>query len=142
MRKDFHMKTIRNYLNRKGQGIVEYAVLLSFIMGLTMMLNGANLGGAVMGVFDDVTYVLARINGKSFDVPAAIAMLKDLTEVQKNDIYSAGGTGEGGTSINRGMLRSQWLKEGDGNAREIAGIKTKRDDSCHEKHVCGSTAGV
>lgn len=109
------MKTIRNYLNRKGQGIVEYAVLLSFIMGLTMMLNGANLGGAVMGVFDDVTYVLARINGKS---------------------------GEGGTSINRGMLRSQWLKEGDGNAREIAGIKTKRDDSCHEKHVCGSTAGV
>ena len=111
-------------------------------MGLAMMLNGANLGGAVKGVFDDVTYVLARINGKSFDVPAAIAMLKDLTEVQKNDIYSAGGTSEGGTSINRGMLRSQWLKEGDGNAREIAGIKTKRDDSCHEKHVRGNTAGV
>lgn len=45
MRKDFHMKTIRNYLDRKGQGIVEYALLLSFIVGLAMMLNGANLGG-------------------------------------------------------------------------------------------------
>ena len=58
MRKDFHMKTIRNYLDRKGQGIVEYALLLSFIVGLAMMLNGANLGGTVKGVFDDVAGLL------------------------------------------------------------------------------------
>ena len=53
------MKTIRNYLDRKGQGIVEYAMLLSFIVGLAMMLNGANLSGSVKGVFDDVAALLS-----------------------------------------------------------------------------------
>ena len=49
------------YLKRKqkGQGIVEYALLLAFIVGIAMMLNGSNLGGAVKGVFDDVAMVLA-----------------------------------------------------------------------------------
>ena len=52
------MTAIRNYLNKKGQGIVEYSVLLSFIVGLAMMLNGANLGSAVKGTFDSVATVL------------------------------------------------------------------------------------
>ena len=30
---------------QKGQGIVEYALLLAFVVGIAMMLNGANLGG-------------------------------------------------------------------------------------------------
>ena len=51
---------------QKGQGIVEYALLLAFIVGLAMMLNGANLGGAVKGVFDDVAMVLA--GGEEFDL--------------------------------------------------------------------------
>ena len=51
--------------NRKGQGIVEYALLLAFIVGIAMMLNGSNLGGAVKGVFDDVAMLLA--GGEEFD---------------------------------------------------------------------------
>ena len=56
------------YLKRKqkGQGIVEYALLLAFIVGIAMMLNGSNLGGAVKGVFDDVAMVLA--GGEEFDL--------------------------------------------------------------------------
>lgn len=45
-------------LKEKGQGIVEYALLLAFIVGLAVMLNGSNIGGAVKGVFDDVVAVL------------------------------------------------------------------------------------
>lgn len=44
---------------QKGQGIVEYALLLAFVVGIAMMLNGANLGGAIKGVFDDVAAVLS-----------------------------------------------------------------------------------
>lgn len=43
---------------RKGQGIVEYALLLAFVVGIAMMLNGANLGSAVAGVYDNVANVL------------------------------------------------------------------------------------
>jgi hypothetical protein len=40
--------------------------LLAFIVGIAMMLNGTNLGGAVKGVFDDVAMVLA--GGEEFDL--------------------------------------------------------------------------
>ena len=40
---------LRNAVKQKGQGIVEYALLLAFVVGIAMMLNGANLGGAVKG---------------------------------------------------------------------------------------------
>ncbi len=50
------MVYILDYFKRKqkGQGIVEYAILLAFIVGIAIMLNGANLGGAVKDTFDTV----------------------------------------------------------------------------------------
>ena len=52
------MLAIKNYLHKKGQGIVEYALLLAFVVGIGMMLNGANLGGAIKGVFEDVAIAI------------------------------------------------------------------------------------
>ena len=49
---------IRNMLKQKGQGIIEYALILAFVVGIGMMLKGANLGDAVNGVFDNVALVL------------------------------------------------------------------------------------
>ena len=43
---------------QKGQGIVEYALLLAFVVGIAMMLNGVNLGSAIKGVYEDVANVL------------------------------------------------------------------------------------
>ena len=60
------LKRLRTITKQKGQGIVEYALLLAFIVGIAMMLNGSNLGGAVKGVFDDVAMVLA--GGEEFDL--------------------------------------------------------------------------
>lgn len=45
-------------MKQKGQGIVEYALLLAFIVGIAIMLNGGGLKDAVVGVFDDVAWVL------------------------------------------------------------------------------------
>ena len=44
----------RNYFNRKGQGIVEYAILLAVIVGLAVFLNDGSIGSAVQGSFDNV----------------------------------------------------------------------------------------
>ena len=52
------LTTIRNMLKEKGQGIVEYALILAFVVGIAMMLNGANLGGAVKDTFDKVAAIL------------------------------------------------------------------------------------
>lgn len=50
---------IRTITKQKGQGIVEYALLLAFIVGLAMMLNSGNLGGALKYTFDKMASLLA-----------------------------------------------------------------------------------
>ncbi len=52
------LEKIRTIIKQKGQGIVEYALLLAFVVGIGMMLSGSNLGGAVKGVFDDVAIAI------------------------------------------------------------------------------------
>ena len=91
--------------------------MLSFIVGLAMMLNGANLGGTVKDVFDDVSNVLASINGdgKEFDIPASLAAIY---KIRKH--YNEG-SNAGKQDYRRGMIRSGWL-DGSEDA-EIAEIK-------------------
>ena len=48
----------RTIIKQKGQGVVEYAVLLAFIVGLAVMLNNFNIASEVKGVFDQVAIVL------------------------------------------------------------------------------------
>lgn len=52
------LEKIKNITKQKAQGIVEYALLLAFVVGIAMMLNGGDLGGAVQGVFEDVSILL------------------------------------------------------------------------------------
>lgn len=53
------MVAILDYLHKKGQGIIEYALILSFVVGIGMMLNGSNLSGAVKSTFDSVASLLS-----------------------------------------------------------------------------------
>ena len=48
------MIRFREFFNRKGQGIVEYAVLLAVIVGLAVLLNDGSISGEVKGSFDSV----------------------------------------------------------------------------------------
>ena len=41
------LRRLRNAVQQKGQGIVEYALLLAFVVGIAMLLNSSNIGGAV-----------------------------------------------------------------------------------------------
>lgn len=52
------LNKVRAIAKNKGQGIVEYALILAFVVGIGMMLNGADLGGAVEGVFNKVSVAL------------------------------------------------------------------------------------
>ena len=45
---------LKSTKRHKGQGIIEYALLLAFIVGIAVMLNGANLGGTVKDTFNTV----------------------------------------------------------------------------------------
>lgn len=76
-------------LNKKGQGIVEYAILLAFIVGLSVMLQGVGIKDAVAGVFGDVAAVLA---GNQEDLSSPEGR-------QKHDIAAMKKIGEGLTSV-------------------------------------------
>jgi len=53
------MIKISNYLKQKGQGIVEYAILLAFILGVAVLLQSGGLKDSVVGIFDKAAAVLA-----------------------------------------------------------------------------------
>ena len=53
---------IRTITKHKGQGIVEYALLLAFVVGIAMMLQGVGLANAVKDTFDDVANLLKGEN--------------------------------------------------------------------------------
>ena len=48
------LEIIRKITKKKGQGIVEYALILAFVVGIALALNGSNIGGAVKDTFDSV----------------------------------------------------------------------------------------
>ena len=70
-------------MNKKGQGVVEYALLLVFVVGIAMMLNGANLGSAVNGLFNYVAENVATVFG---DVPDYASALKNWGNKSKEEL--------------------------------------------------------
>ena len=76
------LRELRNVIKQKGQGIIEYALLLSFVVGIAMLLNGSNIGGAVKGVFDDVASYLGGEIGEN----AYVAGFKKWSSMKKSDL--------------------------------------------------------
>ena len=73
---------LRNAVKQKGQGILEYALLLAFVVGIAMMLNGANLGSAVMDTFDSVASLLEG----EIKENAYVAAFKKWSSMKKSDL--------------------------------------------------------
>ncbi len=80
------MTTIIRYLNKKAQGIVEYALLLAFIVGLGMTLNGVGIKDSVINVFDDVATLLSGGEGTSY--AAAFAKMSQLSKSELINSFS------------------------------------------------------
>jgi len=57
------MAAIRKQLNEKAQGLVEYVIILAFVAGVAVMLNGAGIRSTVVSTFDKAVEILAMING-------------------------------------------------------------------------------
>ena len=57
---------MNRYLSQRGQGIVEYALLLAFVVVLVTFAmqpeTGGGLSGAIQGVFDRVIGELKKAN--------------------------------------------------------------------------------
>lgn len=54
------------YLNQKGQGMVEYALILAFVVVIAAFLTGnAGIGEAIQKVFTKVTETLNKANTTS-----------------------------------------------------------------------------
>ena len=50
------MRKIRKFLGEKGQGIVEYALILAFVVAVAAALtNSGGIKDAIEGVFSNVT---------------------------------------------------------------------------------------
>lgn len=53
------------YLNQKGQGMVEYALILAFVVVIAAFLTGNDgIGQAIQDVFQSVTNQLNQANGQ------------------------------------------------------------------------------
>ena len=78
------MIKISKYLKQKGQGIVEYALLLAFVVGIAVALQGVGLKDAVVGVFDDVATVLA--GGSSAKNNTYAASYAKYSQMKWNDL--------------------------------------------------------
>ncbi len=53
------MTFIKRYFNKKAQGIIEYAIMLAFVVGLGVTLQGVGIKDNVVSVFDSVATMLA-----------------------------------------------------------------------------------
>ena len=89
------MIKISKYLKQKGQGIVEYAILLAFILGIAVFLQSGGLKDSVVGVFDKAAAVLAGgENPKSNAYTSALeqwgtASWDDLTNAKQSERIAA-----------------------------------------------------
>ena len=101
---------------QKGHGIVGYALLIAFIIGVVAVMFHGGLRDAVAGVFDSAAHRLAVMSGKGFDGTATIGKL---SEIQK---HYAGSNSSGGKSYQRGFIRSGWLNDDDSDLSQIAAI--------------------
>ena len=62
----FFNKFSRDYLKQKGQGMVEYALILAFVVGIAAFLVGnGGIGEAIQTTFQNVTKTLNTSNANS-----------------------------------------------------------------------------
>lgn len=80
------LEKIRIIAKQKGQGIIEYALLLAFIVGIGMMMSGSDLGGAIKGAFDNA----ANLSTPEGRLAADKARIKKLGETLASKFKKSG----------------------------------------------------
>ena len=115
---------MQKYLREKGQGLVEFALLLGFC---AVVFGGSKLGllEAAQSVFEPAAKILFAIDHqRTFDVVPGI---EAVTAIQTNGHYHQGNAGANNINYERGMMRSGWVDQyaQDASEPEIAKLYTE-----------------
>ena len=93
------------YLNQKGQGLVEFALLLAFCAAV-FGLSKAGLLEAAASVFEPSAVILGEVDHqRTYDV---VPSIEAVLSIQKNGNYQEQ-TGANHIHYNRGQIRSSWV---------------------------------
>lgn len=117
------------FLNyRKGQGIVEFAMVLAFVAAIGLFARDGGLQDAIVQLFEPAAKILRAVDHHStYDVAESVEKIKS---IQKNGNYSYNNTSNG-IHYNRGMIRSGWVDKTAGTAKDdtqITEIKNLYDE--------------
>ena len=110
------------YLNEKGQGLVEFALVLAFCAAILYGADTFGLRSAVAGLYPPGAEVLRKIEHfKEYDITVAI---RDIESFQKNGHYQVAASANQ-MHYNRGYIRSGWVDkfEEDANRTEIKRLR-------------------
>lgn len=111
-----------NVRNKKGQSIVEFAMLLAFVAVIGLFARDGGLLDDVGSVFDPAAYVLEKVDHyRTFDVAPSI---DSVIGIQTNGNYKQGNAGANNVNYLRGMMRSSWVDKNPTDAAqpEIANL--------------------
>ena len=93
---------------KKGQSIVEFAMLLAFVTIIGLFAKDGGLQSAIESVFEPAAKILYAIDHYNFyDVQESVNTIKDLQN--NTDHYNKGANAPGGVNYIRGMMRSGWV---------------------------------
>lgn len=96
-----------NVRNKKGQSIVEFAMLLAFVVVIGLFARDGGLLDAVGSVFGPAANVLESVDHyRTFDVEPSI---DSVIAIQTNGNYKSGNAGANNVNYERGMMRSGWV---------------------------------
>ena len=121
--------------NKKGQSIVEFAMLLAFVTLIGLFARDGGLLDAASSVLGPAKEILYKIDHyRSYDLNAPIYdAISGIVKVQ--DYYKEGGDNprDNQRNFRRGMVRSGWIddeppKDSNGNNYNLSLINTLRDE--------------
>lgn len=95
--------------SQKGQGLVEYALMLAIIIGIGWgIYSQTGVADSIKNVFGNASSLMetAKKNTGTFDMEA---VLKRLNEMEKGYLDNL----NNGMDYRRGLIQSGWLKNGD-----------------------------
>lgn len=112
------------FFNSKGQGLVEFALLLGFVAAV-FGFSKTGLLEAAGSVFEPAAVILGAVDHhRTFDVEPGIAAV---IAIQANGNYHSGNAGANNINYERGMMRSGWVDQfpNDASEPEIAKLYTE-----------------
>ena len=97
-----------NVRNKNGQSIVEFAILLAFVVVIGLFARDGGLQDAIESVFEPAAKILYAIDhNANYDVQIPVNTIKDLQN--NTNHYNQGANAPGGVNYIRGMMRSGWV---------------------------------